>query len=170
MSQESDKTELEARSIAEVDRIRNILFGPQMRLYEQQFKRIASQLDLVGRQLEELKAGVDQQRTEQESQTRKLQEDMHQHNSRLEQIEAGFERREAELTAQMRQLAVELRKQSQELRGELTTALHALEDGKTDRHDLGDLLVEMGTRLKGQMGLADLLGQLEEVAKSQPAE
>jgi len=174
MSQESAKTDQEDRSIAEVDRIRNILFGSQMRVYEQQFKRMASQLDLLGKQVAEFGAVLDQQRTDQESRLRKFQEDMHQRHSELERTLTGqqgqWEDKFEQSTAETRRLAAELRKQGQELRDEFTTALDALEDGKTSRHDLGDLLVEVGTRLKGQMGLADLLGQLEEAVEDQPAE
>jgi hypothetical protein len=45
MSEEGDKSTQTARSIAEVERIRDILFGPQMRLYEQQFKRIGGYME-----------------------------------------------------------------------------------------------------------------------------
>ena len=70
----------------------------------------------------------------------------------------------------MQLLAADLRKQGRNLRSEFTAAQDALDEAKTNRHDLGDLLVEMGTRLKDQVGLADLLGQLEEVTADEPAE
>ena len=54
-----------------------------------------------------------------------------------------------------------LRKQAQDLRSELTEAANALDDEKASREDMGDMLVEMGMRLKDQIGLGDLLGQME---------
>jgi DNA repair exonuclease SbcCD ATPase subunit len=174
MSQESAQTNREERSAAEVDRIRDILFGPQMRGYEQQIKRMAGQLDLLGKKLEDLVARLDQQQGDQESRMRRFQEEMQKRHSELErmltsqlgQTEANLEQQATET----RQLAADLRKEGQDLRSEFTNALADLEDGKTSRHDLGDLLMEMGTRLKGQMGLVDLLGQLEEAAQDQSAD
>jgi predicted RNA-binding protein with PIN domain len=200
MSLESDSPNLEDRPVAEVDRIRDIIFGPQMRLYEQQFKRAAGQFDLLSKQLEELRTALDQQRADQESRTRKAQEEMLQHytelertwSSRIEKLEAKLdqqtteiraesrqargelasrmEQQGAELKAQAQQLAADLRKQGQDLRAEFTASLDALDDDKASRHTLADLLVEMGARLKEQMGVADLLGQLGEMAETEPSD
>ena len=63
------------RSAAEVDRIRDIIFGPQMRRYEQQFQRIASQLDGLGKQLDELQSALDEQGSDQEARLRKAQKE-----------------------------------------------------------------------------------------------
>lgn len=204
MSLESDSPNLEDRPVAEVDRIRDIIFGPQMRLYEQQFKRAAGQFDLLSKQLEELRTALDQQRADQESRTRKAQEEMRQHytelertfSSRLEQLEAKLDQQTTEIRAESRQardelrgelasqieqqgtelkaeaqqLAADLRKQGQDLRTEFTASLDALDDDKASRHTLADLLVEMGARLKEQMGVADLLGQLGEIAETEPSD
>ncbi|MFC2030749.1 hypothetical protein ACFLWA_08495, partial [Chloroflexota bacterium] len=59
------------------------------------------------------------------------------------------------------QLTADLRKQAQDLRSELTEAANALDDEKASREDMGDMLVEMGMRLKDQIGLGDLLGQMD---------
>jgi phosphate uptake regulator len=178
MSEQGGKTDQEARPIAEVERIRDIIFGPQMRLYEQQFKRMGSHVDLIGKQLTELKATLDEQLTDQGSRIQKLQEDMNQRirelesavGSRLDQVESAFEKQDTELAAQTRELTKTLQKQARDIRSEFTTALNALEDEKTSRHNLGDLLVEMGTRLKEQASLSDLLGQLERAVKDQAAD
>ena len=168
MSQENEKTDAGAQPIAEVDRIRDIIFGPQMHVYEKQFKRMTAELDSVSKQLEEIQAAQDQQVTDRESRLRKFQEDLQQRNSDLErtlagQLETGLEQQ----GAQTRKLAADLQKQGKDLRGEFRSALDDLEDDKTSRQSLGDLLVEMGTRLKDQAGLSDLLGQLEAAAKDQ---
>lgn len=159
MSQESDIVSQETQTVAEVDRIRDIIFGPQMRNYEQQFKRLASQVDRLGKQLEDLTSAFEQQTSQSQSETRQALDDFRQEqSSRLDQ-------QVTELRAETRKLANDMRKQGTDLRDEIMEAIHALEDGKTNRLDLSDLLIEMGTRLKQQMGLADLLGQLEDVTK-----
>ncbi|MFC2037327.1 hypothetical protein ACFLYD_05070 [Chloroflexota bacterium] len=175
MSTENDTANLQDRPIAEVDRIRDIIFGPQMRLYEQQFKRVVGQLDLLNKQLEDLRTTLDEKQAEQESRTREVQADMlqrhtdleHTFSTRLEQLEAKFDQQGVELRAESRQLAADLRTQGKDLRSEFTSALDALDDDKTSRHNLGDLLQEMGTRLKQQVGVADLLGQLGAMAEDQ---
>jgi hypothetical protein len=178
MSETGGKADQEVRSIAEVERIRDIIFGPQMRLYEQQFKRLSGHLDLLGKQLVELKATLDKQVADQESRVQKLQEDTNQRlrdlegalGSRLDELDASLEKQDAQHAARARELSTKLQQQERDIRGEFTTALSALEDEKTGRHNLGDLLVEMGTRLKDQASLADLLGQLEQVAQDQAEE
>jgi hypothetical protein len=171
MSEANETTGREQPPAAEVDRIRDIIFGPQMRNYDKQFKRMANQLDLIGKQVQELRAAFDQQLSTEEARTREFQEAIGQRQTDLEKtiagrlgnLEAGYERQQADLAAQMRQLATEMR-------SEFTTALNAMEDDTANRHDLGDLLIEMGTRLKEQMGLADLLGQLGEAAQDPSTE
>jgi DNA repair exonuclease SbcCD ATPase subunit len=172
MTQKGDETGPEEGPIAEVDRIRDIIFGSQMRTYEQQFKRVAGQLDQINTQLDELRASLDRQRADLEGQTLKLQEATRQGQSELErtfssqlaQLRAALDKQGADLTAQLRDQAAELRKQGQDLRGEFTQALDALENDKTSRGHLGDLLVEMGMRLKQQADISDLLGQLGKVS------
>jgi hypothetical protein len=73
MSPDTAKPALEG-SPAEVDRIRDIIFGPQMRVYEQQFKRLVSQIDRLNKQLEEQRAAFEGQIAEEQARTRKLQE------------------------------------------------------------------------------------------------
>lgn len=176
MTEESAEAGLEERPIAEVDRIRDIIFGSQMRTYEQQFKRVAGQLDQISKQLDELRAALDLQRADQEGQTLRLQEATQQRQGEMErtfsgqlaQSQARLDKQGADLAAQLRDQAAEMRKQGQDLRIEFTQALDALENDKTSRGHLGDLLVEMGTRLKQQADIADLLGQLGKATGKQP--
>ena len=172
MSKAGTEGSQEERPLPEVDRIRDIIMGPQMRLYEQQFRRITAQLEQIGKQLVELGAGLDRQRADQEARTLKLQQETQQRLEGLEasftathkQTEARMEAQYTDLGAQIRDRSAELRKQSQEIREEFARALASLEDDKTSRDHLGSLLVEMGTRLKEQAGIADLLGQLDKAS------
>jgi hypothetical protein len=134
MSAEDSGPGSDERPITELDRIRDIIFGPQMQDYEGQFGRVAAELGLLSQQLGELKSTLAQQRADQEQ--------------RLDQLESRF-------GDQTRQLA-------DDLRAEFTEALDALKDDKASRLDMGDILVEMGTRLKQQFGVADLLGPLDD--------
>lgn len=176
MSEEGSNPDLADRPQAEVDRIRDIIFGSQMRGYEQQFKRVAGQLEQLNRQLEELRAALDRQKQEQGTRTETLQQDVLGRHDALErtltqqikQAEDKASKQGADLTAHLRDLAADLRKQGQELRGEYTSALEELEDDKAGRGHLGDLLLEMGMRLKQQSGLADLLGPLQAGANPSP--
>ena len=169
MTRKSDEAGPEEPPIAEVDRIRDIIFGSQMRTYEQQFKRVAGQLDQINKELDELRASLGRQRQDLEGQTLKLQEATQQSQSEMErnfssqlaQLRAGLDKQRTDLEAQ-------LRDQSAKLRGEFTQALDALENEKTSRGHLGDLLVEMGTRLKQQGDISDLLGQLSKASAKQP--
>lgn len=170
MAKTSTEGITEERPIPEVDRIRDIIMGPQMRLYEQQFRRMTSQFEQVSKELDELRTALDQQRADQDARAAKIQQETQQ---RLESLEAGFaatakqleakvEAQNSDLAAQIRDRSAELRKLSQQNREELAKAIASLEDDKTSRDHLGDLLVEMGTRLKEQAGITDLLGQLSQ--------
>jgi chromosome segregation ATPase len=162
VTRKNDEAGLEESPLADVDRIRDIIFGSQMRTYEQQFKRVAGQLEQINKQLDELRASLGRQRQDLEEKTLKLQEAAKQSQVEIEHT----------LSSQLAQLRAEreaqLRDQAADLRGEFTQALDALEDEKTSRGHLGDLLVEMGTRLKQQGDISDLLGQLGKASAKQP--
>jgi hypothetical protein len=175
MSQEGSGTGVEERSIAEVDRIRDIIFGSQMRTYEQQFKRVGARLDQIDKQLEALKAALDSQHADHDGQMASLCEETRQRAAEMErafagqvgQVQVRLDKQGADLAAQLREQGGELRKQSQDLRAEFTRALDAMDNDKTSRSHLGDLLMEMGTRLKENADITDLLGQLGKATGAQ---
>ncbi|MDX9830972.1 MAG: hypothetical protein RBU35_11975 [Anaerolineae bacterium] len=175
MTQESAEVRPDEHSIAEVDRIRDIIFGSQMRSYEQQFKRVAWQLEQISKQLEELRASLNRQRADLEGQTLKLQEATEQAQKDMErtlskqiaQLRAGMDKQGADLGTQLRDQVAELSRKDEALRSEFINAFDSLEAEKTSRGHLGDLLVEMGTRLKQQADLTDLLGQLAQAPAEQ---
>ena len=175
MSVKGDQQAQQGGMIAEVDRIRDIIFGPQMRLYEQQFTRLTGQLELLGRELEELRAHVDRQNAQAASQcederSRILAEARQTSEKLRDDMTTRTDKLSAELKAQTGQLAADLRAQGQSLRSELRAALDVLDDDKASRDNVGDLLIEMGTRLKEQAGITDLLGQLGDLASTEPEE
>lgn len=166
------KSDMEGSPAAEVDRIRDIIFGPQMRVYEKQFGRLSNLVDQMGKQVEQLRAAVEQQRAESEEnlqqETSQVREESRQSLEQLRgELSGRIEQQAVDQKTQVNQLTADLRKQGQDLRSEITSATNSLEDEKAGRHDMGDMLVEMGMRLKDQIGLGDLLGQLE-VSEGKP--
>jgi hypothetical protein len=176
VSTENENAGLEEQAPADVERIRDIIFGSQMRQYDQHFKRVAGQVELLGKQLEELRAAFDQDQAGRLDQGRELQGELRklqgQVGKTLDELRGDLtgrlEKQEADTQAQARKLAADLRQQGLDVRNELTAALQNLEDEATNRHDLGDLLIEMGMRLKEKDGIAGLLDQLEQAADTPP--
>jgi predicted nucleic acid-binding Zn-ribbon protein len=114
----------------EVDRIRDIIFGSQMRDYDKRFQTVQRDLNRLQQELDRLS---DQLSEQDQEQSKKLQS-----------------------------LRSEMRQADDDLRDELRQAVDQLTTDKTDRIVLGDMLVEMGQRLKTCGSLSDLLGQLTE--------
>ena len=153
MTVDNDKPDTEERPLTELDRIRDIIFGSQMHTYEGQFDHLANQLSLLGRQLDEVRADLSQQLADQQTRSDELEQTL---SDRIGQTEANLD--------------TQAHKLAEDLRGEFSQALDALKDDKASRLDVGDVLVEMGTRLKQQFGAADLLSQFEETASSDPVD
>ncbi|MFN2167605.1 MAG: hypothetical protein ACK2U9_15230, partial [Anaerolineae bacterium] len=108
-----------------------------------------AELGLLSQRLDELRSSLAQQKADQERRRDELDRAF---SERLDQLESSFD-------AQTRQLA-------DDLQAEFTQALDVLQDDKAGRLDMGDMLVEMGTRLREQFGVADLLGSLNDSAGS----
>jgi oligoendopeptidase F len=153
MSVENEKPNTEDLPVTELDRIRDIIFGSQMKSYEGQFDLLANELSLLGKQLNELRADLAQQSGAQQARTDELERAL---SDRIGQAESDLE-------SQAHQLA-------EDLRNEFSQALTALKEDKASRLDVGDVLVEMGTRLKQQFAVTDLLGDLDEATSSDPAD
>lgn len=156
------KSQANDNPLADVERIRDIIFGSQMRQYEQRFDRLTSRFEQLGKQVSDLKVSVDQQVLDQQTRSRSRHEEM---QKRLVDLEQRYSEHGSQLERTVAQKTDHVQEQTRglisELRDELLHVIHDLEENKADRHDLGDLLVEMGLRLKEQGSIADLLSQLE---------
>jgi DNA anti-recombination protein RmuC len=108
---------------ADVERIRDILFGSQTRQYDQTLAQLSARLDRIDSQLEKLEKTLKQQAKAQKAQVNDLQEDIRKRSADTE-LALG------------------------ELHKETTSALNALTEGKASRDSVGDMLLEMGMRLK----------------------
>lgn len=117
----------------EVDRIRDIIFGSQMRDYEQRFQMILRDLERLQQELDRLSDRLAEQDSEQ--------------GKKLERLRK--ESREAD----------------EALRRALRETAQQLTNDKVDRLALGDMLIEIGNRLKTGVLSSDLLQGLEEIAQ-----
>ena len=74
---------------------------------------------------------------------------------RTTQKELGdrIDRVNAEYSERVRTLQAETRQRDDSLRQELLTLASSLEDKKTSRHDLGQMLMELGQRLRSETDL-----------------
>ena len=115
----------------EVDRIRDILFGSQMRDYEQHFQVIRHDLERLQQELDRLAGRLAEQDSEQSKKLERLRK----------------ESREAD----------------EALRRALRETAQQLTNDKVDRLALGDMLIEIGNRLKTGVLSSDLLQGLEEI-------
>lgn len=158
-----------------VDKIREILFGGQMRDYEQRFadleSRLTKNVELISNNFEKRMDRLDafakrelEKLTEQVKEERKARrEDGKQGSKDLKELAQQLESWCAELEEQISSEAQELRgtlqEQGEELSGmihdtheqlskNLTTETRNLADGKLAREDLAALLTEVALRLK----------------------
>lgn len=117
----------------EVDRIRDILFGSQMRDYEQRFQMILRDLERLQQEIDRLSDRLAEQDSEQSKKLERLRK----------------ESREAD----------------EALRRALRETAQQLTNDKVDRMALGDMLIEIGNRLKTGVLSSDLLQDLDEIAQ-----
>lgn len=132
----------QAGTIQELDRVRDIIFGPQMRDYQQRFQLLDRDLKRLEQEIDRLRDKLTQQLAELDSaQNQKLQT----------------------LSQELRQADADLRAEERRSTEDLTTS-------KVDRAALGELFVEIGTRLKGGASVAELLGQVIEARQDEGRE
>ena len=115
-------------AMQDVERIREIIFGSQMRDYEQRFRLLQRDLEGLQGELEALREQVSAQGKEQDKKLQALRDDT--------------------------------RQSDDDLRAEMREAVDRLTMAKVDRSMLGDLLIELGDRLKQDSALGSLLETL----------
>jgi hypothetical protein len=115
-------------SMQDVGRIREIIFGSQMRDYEQHFRQL--ERDLAS-----------------------LQEELETHREKTA-------RQDKEQSKKLQALRDDTRQSDDDLRAEMREAVDRLTMDKVDRSTLGDLLIELGNRLKEDSALGSMLETL----------
>ena len=101
----------------EIARVRDILFGSNMREYERRF--------------------------------RSLEDELARHKQTIDDMWHRLDALEAQVEETRRQLLAEIRKQVEQLSARLQARIDRLEEEAVAKVILGDLLIEMGSRMKG---------------------
>jgi hypothetical protein len=167
---------------ANVDKIRDILFGSQMRDYEKRFARLEENVNKAVETLREDVAkrfdtlsGYVQQETESLSQriktekgeradglkelTRELKDAAKVLEKKLSQIEEQFADGQSELRSKILEHSKAVMNEIEKLRREAATALDrevgTLREEKTDRAALSDLFTEVALRLRNDFELPE---------------
>jgi DNA repair exonuclease SbcCD ATPase subunit len=181
-NQEEKNANGEIREGANVDKIRDILFGSQMRDYEKRFVRLEERLakasdalrDDLKKRFDSLESFVQQEvealgqrlKTEKTERadtlkelTRETRESAKSLEKKLSQLEEQISAAQGELRArlleQSKSLGSEIRKTQTEMEAALEREAETLRHEKTDRETLGDLFAELGLRLKGELELPE---------------
>jgi DNA repair exonuclease SbcCD ATPase subunit len=172
----------EAPEGANVDKIRDILFGSQMRDYEKRFSRleenIAKALDtlredmakrfdtlsgFVRQEVESLSQRIKNEKAERidglKDLSREMKEGVKLIEKKLGQIEEQMSDGQSELRAKLLEHAKSNSAEIDKLRREMASALNreveTLRDEKTDRAGLADLFAEFSLRLKNKLELPE---------------
>lgn len=166
-------------SADKVERIREILFGAQMREYTQRFDtvtrdvtRLNQEVARLGEQMREQEARLRKElRQEVEHLSSLLQDQDKKQQQQLQQLDQRLTNQLQELdrkhTEGAQKLAYNLHQLEQSLRAELHDLSRRLNSMKVDRPTLGELLIGIGTSLKSNEPeplqlQVDLLDQLND--------
>ncbi|HEY4977777.1 MAG TPA: hypothetical protein VII25_01310 [Candidatus Acidoferrum sp.] len=170
----------ELREGANVDKIRDILFGSNMREYEKRFARLEERLtkssdalrDDLKKRFDTLESYV---REEMDSNNQRLKAEKAERNEALKELtretrdnSKSQEKKQSQLEEQLNGAQADLRSrildqskalsnQIQKVKDEIETALEneaeTLRNDKTDRAQLADLFAELSLRLKDELEL-----------------
>ena len=170
----------DVREGANVDKIRDILFGSQMRDYDKRFMRLEERLakaadalrDDLKKRFDSLESFVQQEvesihqrlKTEKSERVeaikelaREMRESSKTHENRLSQLDDHLSSAQGDLRSrildQSKTLLNEIQKAHSEMEASLEREAETLRTEKTDRATLADLLTEMALRLKDELEL-----------------
>lgn len=156
----------------ELEVLRDLIFGNQARDFSRRITDIDARLEAVRRELKtELdtrgqtvaKTAADQNTTLRKETNSRIDKEVQVIGERFEQLTADFheliettrrtvearlDRMQEEANERLRLLEEDARRRDDDLRAELLTVSAWLEDKKTSRHDLGQMLEEIGQRLQ----------------------
>lgn len=181
-NEEKVMTNGEVREGANVDKIRDILFGSQMRDYEKRFVRLEERMtkasealrddltvrldsleSFVRQEMEALSQRLKAEKTERadsvQDLTRESRDAAKALEHKLSQVEEQLASAQGDLRArildQTKSLTQEIQKMHREMQSALERETEILRKEKTDRAMLGDLFNEIGLRLKDELQLPE---------------
>lgn len=149
-----------------INQIRDILVGPFQR---EQESRLASLEKALERYQAESEAATQraQQKLEKkiETTTEKLSEKISELGKALKATEKAqgkaLEKAQSDLATELAGLEQLMEEQIRALREDVESGMAELRDAKVGREDLGDYLMEIGLRLKGESALQSIEGSLK---------
>ncbi len=160
------------KSAGDLEVLRDLIFGNQAREFAQRMTDLDSRLESVRRELKSeqdsraqvvAKTASDQNTALRKESSSRLDKEVQIIGERIEQLttdlhelvdstrqtlETRFDRLQEDHNERFRLLEEEGRRRDDDLRSELLTISAWLEDKKTSRHDLGQMLEEIGQRLR----------------------
>ena len=154
-----------AENPREVDRIRDIIFGSQMRDYEGKFEAFVRDAARLQRELDQLNEQLAAQSAAQVKNLQAARQELRQADAdlrselklTLDGVTAEVAENHAAQGQNLQALRQELRAADGDLRDELRATAARLTDEKMDRATLGDLFIEMGNHIKTGGSLSDML-------------
>ncbi len=186
MAKKTETAQPENLESGNVDQIRDIIFGSQMRDYEQRFARLEermlhesdslrgetnSRLDALEAYIkQEVSSLMDQiatERGEREEDTRHLSNELDKHSEAMDKKMATLQDKLAQghsdardaLLEQSKNLLSEIQNVRTSLTEQLNKSVNELDDHKTDRRALADMLSEVAMRLTGDFKLPEGKGE-----------
>jgi hypothetical protein len=178
----TESPDMETREAANVDKIRDIIFGSQMRDYEKRFTRLEERLTAdaqalredtkkhfevleayLQKELDSLSQRLKGEKTERgealKELTRELRDTAKTIEKRLSQLDDELAKEAAALRAQLleqsKHLTAEIDTKHRALSAALDREAQALRSDKADREALADLFTEMALRLRNEMKLPE---------------
>lgn len=163
----------------ELDVLRDLIFGNQARDFAHRLSDLDGRLEAVRRELKNeqdsraqsvAKTAADQTQSLRKETNSRLDKEVQIIGERIDQmtadlnaliedtrkaVETRLDRMQDDANERMRLLEEEARRRDDDLRAELLTVSAWLEDKKASRHDLGQMLEEIGQRLQGSAEAAE---------------
>jgi len=182
VSKDSKSTNQESMEAGNVDQIRDIIFGAQMRDYEKRFIRLEERLlsesdslrgetnsrldaleSYIKQEVSSLSDMIAVERGEREDDTRHLSNELsnqsQEHEKKLNQLQQSSNQAQADLRDALLEQSKSLLSEIQSVRNTLSASLdkstEELRDDKADRRALADMFSEIAMRLNGDFQLPE---------------
>ncbi|MDQ6990694.1 MAG: hypothetical protein Q9M11_03080 [Mariprofundaceae bacterium] len=182
MSKEKNTNNQESMETGNVDQIRDIIFGAQMRDYEKRFIRLEERLlsesnslrgetnsrldtleNYIKQEVSSLSDSISVERGEREDDTRHLSNELNkqsqEQDKKLSQLQQSSTQAQADLRdallEQSKSLLTEIQNARNTLSASLDKSTEELRDDKADRRALADMFSEFAMRLNGDFKLPE---------------
>lgn len=175
-SNPSEAGNLNLDSAEKINRIRDLIFGPQSRDYEQKFERQRQEISRVTQELNRTQEMIRSLEKTLSAQLKTLGEELsakgEEQNKRQTRLLSELDQRLTEqiqsidqhYRSEVERLSEALQQSEESLAAEMRTTTERLHNQKADRVALGDLLMNIGETLKSHDSAEVVNGLLQELA------